>query len=199
MDKTNFFAKDGTAPRKLKQVTVATSTSSQSKPSSGRHNPLLSEECLQLLNYRIQQEDYSSRMYLSMSLWLNNKGYVHSAALWKTYSEEERTHADWSRTYLLSMGVQPDTPELEAPGNDYAGLPDIIRKSFAHEIEITEQIKDLATTAMMSGDHMLYTLTAHYLKEQVEEHDKTQNLVDQLEAFGEDKIALRLLDNSFAQ
>ena len=34
-----------------------------------------------------------------------------------------------------------------------------------------------------------------YLKEQVEEHNKMQDLVDQLEAFGEDKIAMRLFDH----
>jgi ferritin len=43
---------------------------------------------------------------------------------------------------------------------------------------------------------MLYTLTHKYLSEQVEEHSKMQDLVDQLETFGEDKIALRLLDDS---
>ena len=48
---------------------------------------------------------------------------------------------------------------------------------------------------MKKGDHMLYTLTSHYLKEQVEEHDKTQTWMDKLTAFGTDKIALRLLDN----
>jgi ferritin len=42
---------------------------------------------------------------------------------------------------------------------------------------------------------MLYELALHYLKEQNEEHGKMQNWVDQLKAFGEDKIAMRLLDH----
>ena len=42
---------------------------------------------------------------------------------------------------------------------------------------------------------MLYQLTLSYLKEQVEEHNKMQNWMDQLVAFGEDKIAMRLLDH----
>ena len=43
-------------------------------------NPLLSEECVNTLQYRIQQEEQSSRIYLAMSLWLNNEGYTGAAS-----------------------------------------------------------------------------------------------------------------------
>ena len=59
----------------------------------------------------------------------------------------------------------------------------------------TKQIKELATDAMSKGDHMLYEFALAYLKEQVEEHNKMQNWVDQLNSFGTDKIAMRLLDH----
>ena len=173
-------------PRKLQK---------QDTPPIKGMNPLLSKECVDYLNYRVQQEDLSSRIYLSMSLWLNNAGYMGAASLWKKYSGEEAAHADWSRDYLLAMGVQPITAKLDAPQQNFTGLPQIIELSFEHEITITKQIKDLANAAMKKGDHMLYTLTSHYLKEQVEEHDKTQTWMDKLTAFGTDKIALRLLDN----
>jgi len=165
------------------------------RPIKKSHNPMIEEHCIKYLQYRIQQEDLSSRMYLSMSMWLNNEGYMGAAKLWEAYSKEEATHADWSRTYLLSMGVTPETAVLEKQPSTYGGLPEIIKASFDHEIVITKQIKDMATDAMKKGDHMLYELCLRYLKEQVEEHDKTQTWVDKLAAFGEDKIALRLLDN----
>ena len=159
-------------------------------------NPLLSDECVKVLSYRIQQEEYSSRLYLSMSMWLDNQGYKNSASLWKKYSEEELKHADFSREYLLSMGVQPPTPSLDAPGDNYTGLPEIIKLSYQHEIDVTKQCKELCDAAFKAGDHMLYTLGLKYVAEQIEEHSKMQDLLDQLNAFGEDKIALRLLDNA---
>lgn len=165
------------------------------KPVSKDHNPLISEECIDYLNYRIQQEEYSSRIYLSMSMWLDNNGYVNAAKIWKKYSTEEMSHADWARQFLLDLGVQPSTPQLNAPTQNYSGLPEVIYTSYDHEIEITTQIKTLASSAINKGDHMLYELTLKYLKEQVEEHGKMQNWVDQLKAFGEDKIAMRLLDH----
>jgi len=156
---------------------------------------LISNEMIEVLNYRIEQEEYSSRIYLAMSMWLNNKGYVNAAKLWKKYSTEELAHADFSRTYLLSLGITPCTPALKQPKEEFTGLPEIIKMSLAHEQEITKQCKELADKAFKEGDHMLYQLAAKYLTEQIEELDKSQNLVDQLEAFGEDKIAMRLLDH----
>lgn len=168
---------------------------SSSAPVIKGHNPLISQSAIDHLNFRIEQEEFSSRIYLAMSMWLNNKGYTGAASLWKKYSDEEMAHADWARTYLLSMGVQPLTPSLKAPDQDFAGLPEIIRMSYQHEIEVSNQCKQLADSAFKKGDHILYELALKYLKEQVEEHDKTQTWVDKLEAFGEDPIALRLLDN----
>jgi len=181
--------------RSLKMVSAEPmKTDIKTAPINGK-NPLIDDSCITFLNYRAQQEDQSSRIYLSMSMWLDNNGYVNAAKLWKKYSDEERVHADIARTYLLNMGVQPATASLEQPSEIYAGLPDIIRQSFQHEIDITNQCSELATHAMKSGSHMLYELALHYLKEQNEEHGKMQNWVDQLNAFGEDKIAMRLLDH----
>lgn len=158
-------------------------------------NPLITDECIKILNYRIEQEDYSSRIYLAMSMWLDDKGYVNAAKLWKKYSDEERGHADMAREYLLDLGIRPTTPLLNQPVQEFSGLPQIIRDSHEHEVEITRQCKELASHAMKMGDHMLYQLAATYLKEQIEEVGKAQNWIDQLESFGEDPIAMRLLDH----
>lgn len=165
------------------------------KPASKKHNPLLSDHCVKYLNYRIEQEEYSARIYLAMSMWLQDNGYLNAGKLWKKYSDEEMLHANDAREYLLAMGVQPLTPKLDAPDQTFSGLPEIIQRSYEHEIEVTTQIKELSTEALKKADHMLYQLGLNYLKEQVEEHGKMQDLMDQLEAFGTDKIAMRLFDH----
>jgi ferritin len=159
-------------------------------------NEFVSDKANKLLQYRIKEEENSSRVYLSMSLWLDNKGYKNASKLWRKYSEEESKHADWARDYLLSFGIQPEIQALDKVSSAYKSFPDIIYKTYDHERKITKQIKQLANYAMNSKDHMLYELSLKYLKEQVEEHSKTQNLVDQLESFGTDKQSLRLFDES---
>ena len=176
-------------------MTYSEKSKSSEMPSLKGKNELLSDDCVDYLNFRVQQEEYSGRIYLAMSMWLDNNGYVNAAKLWRRYSNEEMSHSDIARTYLLSMGVQPATPVLESPEQTFTGLPEIIEKSYDHEIVVTKQIKELATDAMSKGDHMLYEFALAYLKEQVEEHNKMQNWVDQLNAFGTDKIAMRLLDH----
>lgn len=187
--------------RQLKTVTVSSEPikTGITAPQGKGRNPMIDDSCISFLNYRVQQEEYSSRIYLAMSMWLNNNGYLNAAKTWKKYSDEELKHSDIAREYLLNMGVQPATPMLEEPAQTFAGLPDIIRKSHQHEIDISMQCQDLANHALKDGSHMLYELALHYLREQNEEMGKTQDLVDQLEAFGEDKIAMRLFDHELAE
>ena len=161
-------------------------------------NILISDSAITALNYRVQQEELSSRIYKAMSMWLNNNGYIGAAKLWLKYSDEELTHSDWAREYLLAMGVQPTTPKLDAPTQNFTGLPEIIQLSYEHEIVVTKQCKQLAADSFKEGDHMLYQLALKYVKEQVEEHEKMQNWVDRLTAFGEDKLAMRFLDEEMA-
>lgn len=160
-------------------------------------NPLITTDVINHLNYRIQQEEYSSRLYLSMSMWLENNGYTGTAKLWKKYSEEEMIHADWSREYLLSLGVQPSVLKIETPPQNYTGLCEIVRQSYKHEIEVTQQCKDLCDLALKNGDHLLYQLGLQYVKEQVEEMNKMQTHIDKITSFGEDKIAMRLFDDEY--
>lgn len=156
-------------------------------------NPF-SKNCVDILNFRIEQEESSSRLYQAMSLWLNNAGYTGAAKAWKKDADGEMEHAQWAKDFLLDMGVTPRLPALAAPVHEFTGLPDIIRQSFAHEILITEQCNALANYAFLNGNHLLYQLAGKYLQEQQEELGKVQTYLDKLNAFGEDKIAMKLFD-----
>lgn len=160
---------------------------------------VISESLKSLLNYRIEQEEYSSRVYLAMSMWLNDNGYMGAAKLWKKYSDEELSHADKAREILLAFGIQPETPLLQKPTQTFQGLPDIIRKSYDHEVEVTNQCAALTKSAMNEGNFMVMELGLWYSKEQVEELDKLQTFIDKLDAFGEDKLAMRFLDNEMGE
>lgn len=161
-------------------------------------NPF-AENCIEILNQRIEQEELSARLYEAMSLWLNDKGYTGAAKSWKKDSEGEMEHAQWAKDFLLALGVNPKLPLLTAPQHEFTGLPDIIRQTYAHEIKITEQCNALANYAYMNGNHLLYQLAAKYLTEQAEELAKSQDLIDKLQAFGESEIAMKLFDNELGR
>jgi len=156
---------------------------------------LIHSECLELLQFRNHEEEKSARLYEDMYMFLNNAGYTGAGKLWHKYAHEELEHADWAREYLMSLGIQPELREMPKLCGNYTDLAEVIKLSYQHEIEITEQCKALAACAMKHGDFMLYELAAKYLREQIEEVDKLQTWMDKLKIFGADKTALRFLDN----
>ena len=156
-------------------------------------NPF-AKSCVDILTFRIQQEEASSRLYHAMSLWLNDKGYVGASKAWQKDADDELVHASWAKDFLLDMGVQPKLLAIEEPVQTFTGLPDIIRQTFAHEVKVTQQCNDLALYAWTNGNHLLHQLAIKYMTEQQEELGKAQTLMDKLKAFGESEIAMKLLD-----
>lgn len=166
---------------------------------SKNKNPFATEAVIKLLNYRIEQEEYSARIYHSMAIWLNDNGYMGAAKAWQKDSDDEMGHANWAKEYLLDMGVKPTIPALAKPPQDFTGLPDIIRQSYDHEVMVTKQCNELATQAMKSGDHLLYQLANKFLQEQQEELGRLQTNLDQLNTFGETKDVLLMMDKQFGE
>lgn len=155
---------------------------------------LISNEVILALQTRIQNEELSSRLYEQMSLWLNNEGYLNLAKLYTKFSTEEMSHAKWAKDYLLSFGVMPVLPDLDAPVNKFTNVLEIITKTVNHETMITEQCRELGKQGLSSGDLNLFELASQYNKEQIEEMDKVITLQDLLNTFGSDRTALLILD-----
>lgn len=156
---------------------------------------VINNNIVNLLNLRIKNEEQSSRIYKAMSVWLNLNGFTGASKLWDKYSQEELTHAQWATNYLLDLNITPVTPSQEEPELSFKGLPQIIAKSLQHELKITEECKYLASECLKNNDWLTLNLAQKYCKEQVDEIAKIQTWVDKLNSFGDDKIALRLLDN----
>lgn len=156
---------------------------------------LIKESIIELLQYRINQECQSSRIYKAMSLWLDLHGYINSAKLWQKYSDEELVHSEFAVQYLLDLNILPITPLQTQPKIEFKGLFQIIALSYEHELEVTNQCNELAKSCLKESDMMTFGLAQKYVAEQVEEIAKTQLLIDMLDSFGDDKVALKLLDN----
>ncbi len=155
----------------------------------------ISQKLIELLNYRIQQEEYSSRLYKAMSIWLNYKGYNGASKLFDKYSKEELVHAEWAYNYLLDLDVMPVIPAIEKPNNEFNGIVDIINKAYEHEQKVTNQCQELASNAIKEGDYMTLELAQMYLKEQTEELAKTNYWLNRLNVFGQSETSLFMLDN----
>lgn len=160
---------------------------------------LVSQRLIDLCNYRIQQEEYSARIYKSMSKWLENNGYFGAASLWAKYSNEEQGHAEKFYSFMIDLGIQPVIPALEQPPQPFTGLPQIVDLSYTHEVEVYNQCKELALAAFEEQNLLLYPLALKFTEEQVEELGKLQNWKDMFKSFGTTPDVLLMIDNKMAQ
>lgn len=158
-----------------------------------------SEKLIKLLNYRVNQEELSSRIYYAMSVWLNNQGYK-SSKLWKKYSDEELVHANKVTEFLLSFGIMPEIQTIESIETEYSDLVNIIKLSFEHEMEISRQCEELYKAGVKEDNPMVIELGRWFVAEQIEELNKTQTLMDMVTTFYDgSKVSLRMLDNELGE
>jgi ferritin len=101
--------------------------------------------------------------------------------------------------YLLDLNILPIEPSEEQPQVNFKGLPNIIALSMQREMKTTEEVKELGKQCLTDNDLMTFGLAQRYIAEQVEEIQKIQTWVDRLLAFGDDKVALRLLDDEMGK
>ncbi len=161
---------------------------------------LVSDTLIELLQYRINEEEVSSRLYLAMAMCLEKEGYFGAAKLWKKYSSEELIHADWARDFLLAMDIKPETRPLREVQTMFPGyLPEIIDLTVQHEYMVTAQCEALAKAALTDFNFKVFVLAQKYVAEQIEELEKVHNLKDRLETFGRDSVNLRLFDNELGK
>lgn len=160
---------------------------------------IISDTIIGLLNFRIQQEEQSARLYKSMAICLNDRGYVGAAQLWQSYSVEELDHANWAIKYLQKLGIKPELAELEKPQSEFKDLQNILALSYKHEYEVLEQCKELANACIQDSDYMTLQLAQKYLTEQAEELEKLTIFIDMLESFGDGKAFLKILDQEMAK
>ena len=156
----------------------------------------LDKKIIELLNYRIQKEEESARIYEQFALWLDNVGFKNFAALYYKYAHEELAHAKFAKDHLLAFGIEPELTKLSAPDYEFNSLKDILELTLEHEQEITKQCNELTKTAAALDDFPTMTLGMKYCAEQVEELDKAQTFVDMIETFGTSKEAMLTLEHN---
>ena len=156
---------------------------------------IINDRTVELLQLRIQHEEANSKAYSAMSSWLNLHGYKGAAKLWSEYSKEELIHRDWAVKYLLDLNILPIESSQEEPKVEFKGLSQIIALSYQREIKTTEEVTYLSKECLRIQDMMTFTLAQRYVEEQINEIAKIQFWIDRLDYFGDDKIALRMLDS----
>jgi len=160
---------------------------------------LIPDKSISLVQLRVKNEEFNNKSYIAMSNWLMLKGYEGASKLWKKYAEDELVHKGWAVEFLSNLNILPIEQGQEQPQTEFKGLPQIIALSYQRELQTTKESQELAKVSLEEGDFLTFTLAQKYVTEQIEEMNKVQFLVDLLNIYGDDKLALQLLDQKLGE
>ena len=148
----------------------------------------------EILNEQINKEFYSGYLYLSMSAHLIELG-LHGFSSWtKHQAKEEVEHGLKIFDYLINSNSFVTLKQIKTPEFEFHGITSIFNIIYEHEQCITNSIMKIAEKAEEENDRATLNFIEWFISEQLEEEEAIRNILKRLELFGDDKIALYLMD-----
>jgi ferritin len=159
----------------------------------------MKESVRKLFNEQITREYYAAYLYLSMSEWLIQNGYIGAAHWMAVQYDEEIGHAEGLYRYLQLRGEKIELEAIEKPKSSWTSLANVFEDALAHEQEITAAINRIADEAEKAGDRAALLFLNWYILEQVEEEDNQNNNLLCVERCQGDMAAIFAFDSKLGE
>ena len=159
---------------------------------------MISEKINQIINEQINKEFYSGYLYLSMSANLHEIGLFGFASWLKIQAKEEVEHGLRLLDYLLERNSYVTLQQIRTPEFEFVGVISVFNTLYEHEKCITNAVMQIAKLAEEECDRQTLSFIDWFIEEQTEEEQQVKSIIKRLEIFGEDKVALYLMDKELA-
>lgn len=115
----------------------------------------VSNELLELYSKQITNELEASQLYLSASIWCDQRDLIGMAAFMRSESEDERGHALSFIDFANKRGFPVKLDNLQSPDADWATPEDLWEDILTSEEENTQSLLELGDVAASCSDHAL--------------------------------------------
>lgn len=160
---------------------------------------MLNRKMEEALNTHIQEEIFSSHLYLSMAAYsahLNLKGFAH----WmKLQSKEEMNHAMKLFDYIIERGGKALLGEIKQPPHDFQSVENMIEMTLKHERGVTAMINKLYELSFQEKDYPTQVMLQWFVKEQVEEEASISEIFEKLKMIEKKSSAILYLDKALGK
>jgi len=156
---------------------------------------MISEKMLKVLNTHLNEEFYSSYLYLSMAAYFEAKNLKGFANWMRIQANEEQMHGMKFFNFILQKGGRVTLAEIGAPKIEWNSIPEVFADTLKHEQKISGLINKLVEVAMTEKDYATNTFLQWFVTEQVEEEANVEEIVQKIEMIGDNKSGLYMLDN----
>ena len=155
---------------------------------------MISERMVDALNVQANRELYSSYLYLSMSYYFESKAMKGFAHWMRAQAGEELVHTMKMLDYVSSRGGRARMLAVEAPQADWGSPQQAFQHVWEHERVVTGLINALVKVAGAEKDGQALAFLQWYVKEQVEEEESSDEVLNIVKGAGEDAAALAAAD-----
>ena len=143
---------------------------------------------------QINEELFSSYLYLSMAAWFESQNLRGMAKWMYVQAGEERGHGMKFFDEIVERGGRVKLAAIKEPQFEWKTPLEAFKAAFAHEQHITKRINDLTDMAIKEKDHASEIFLQWFVNEQVEEEANADEIVKKLEFVGTTNHGLYLLD-----
>lgn len=151
------------------------------------------------LNKQINEEMFSSYLYLSMSADFQSKNLSGAAAWMAVQAQEETSHAMKFFHYIIERGGEVDLLAIEKPQKSWKTPLEAFKDAEKHEQHITKCINQLVDLAVKEKDYATQNLLQWFVNEQVEEEASVGEIVAKLEMVSESRNGLYMMDKELGK
>lgn len=153
---------------------------------------------VKLLNEQINKEFFSAYLYLEIANYYTANDLDGFANWYTIQAQEERDHAMLFLKYLQNNSLPVTLETIEKPDTAFKTMLDPLLKGAEHERYVTELIHTIYDAAYQVKDFRTMQFLDWFVKEQGEEEENADKLVNKFKLFGDDPKSLYLLDQELA-
>ena len=155
---------------------------------------MVSKKMIDSLNNHLNEELYSSYLYLSMSAYFESKNLKGFATWFRIQSQEEYGHGMKFYGFINQVGGKVNLKAIKAPKTNWKSIMEAFTETLAHEKHITGLINKLVGQAMQEKDYATNNFLQWFVTEQVEEEATVEEIINKLEMIGDAKSGLFMMD-----
>lgn len=159
---------------------------------------MISQNMEKAFNAQVNEELYSSYLYLSMSAWYQGMNLSGFANWMRVQAQEELAHAMKIYDYVLERGGKVSLGQVKAPQGKWKNPSEPFAAAMKHEQHITGCINNLVNQAIEERDHAANIFLQWFVTEQVEEEANATDIVERLKLIGSAPGGLYMIDRELS-
>jgi ferritin len=160
---------------------------------------MISDKIQTALNKQINEELFSSYLYLSMAADFEARSLMGAAKWMKVQAEEEREHALKFFHFILERGGEVELLPIDKPQKNWKSPLAAFQDAEKHEQHITRCTNDLYELAAKEKDYATQSMLKWFVDEQVEEEASVGEIVAKMEMVADSKNGLFMMDRELGK